>query len=132
MSAVAGVAFLLAAGTGSAQQGGAALAVVQVRPDFYMIAGAGANIGVQIGTDGIVLVNTGTREASGDVLAAIQKLSKAPIRYIINTSGDADVLGGNATSDRGGSGLGLFNGGSPAMTANTFVSNPTPKRQATI
>jgi glyoxylase-like metal-dependent hydrolase (beta-lactamase superfamily II) len=97
MSAVAGVAFLFAAGTGSAQQGGAALAVVQVRPDFYMIAGAGANIGVQIGTDGVVLVNTGTREASGDVLAAIQKLSKAPIRYIINTSGDADVLGGNAT-----------------------------------
>ena len=97
MGAVAGVAFLFAAGTGSAQQGGAKLAVVQVRPNFYMIAGAGANIGVQIGSDGVVLVNTGTKEASADVMAAIRELTKAPIRYIINTSGDADVLGGNAT-----------------------------------
>lgn len=94
-SAVAGLAFLLSVGTASAQQGNAGLTVVQVRPNFYMIAGAGANIGVQIGTDGVVVVNTGTREASSNVLAAIRDLSKAPIRYIINTSGDTDVLGGN-------------------------------------
>ena len=54
ISAVAGVAFLLAAGTGSAQQGGTKPVVVQVRPNFYMIGGAGANIGVQIGSDGVV------------------------------------------------------------------------------
>ncbi|MBI4263452.1 MAG: MBL fold metallo-hydrolase [Acidobacteria bacterium] len=61
-----------------------------------MIAGAGGNIGVQIGPDGVVLVNTGTREASGQVLAAIRNLTKEPIRYVINTSADADVVGGNA------------------------------------
>jgi cyclase len=97
MGATAGVAFFLAAGTGSAQQAGAALDVVQVRPNFYMIAGAGANIGVSIGADGVVLVNTGTQEASAAVLAQIKKLTLAPIRYIINTSGDMDVLGGNGT-----------------------------------
>ena len=37
-----------------------ALDVVKVRKNFYMIAGAGGNIGVQIGSDGIVLVNAGT------------------------------------------------------------------------
>ena len=95
--AMAGVAFVLAAGTLSAQQDGTGLEVVQLRPNFYMIAGAGGNIGVQIGTDGVVLVNTGTQEASADVLAAIRELTRAPIRYIINTSADADVLGGNAT-----------------------------------
>ena len=36
------------------------LDVVKVRKNFYMIAGAGGNIGVQIGSDGIVLVNAGT------------------------------------------------------------------------
>ncbi len=97
MSALAGMAFLFAAGPASAQQDGGELAVVQVRPDFYMIAGAGANIGVQIGPDGVVLVNTGTREASGNVLAAIRKLTKFPIRYVIDTSADADVLAGNGT-----------------------------------
>ena len=35
------------------------LDVVKVRPNFYMIAGAGGNIGVQIGSDGVVLVNAG-------------------------------------------------------------------------
>lgn len=96
MSAVAGVALLFAAGTASAQQDGGGLSVVQVRPNFYMIVGAGANIGVQTGPDGVVIVNTGTREASGNVLAAIRKLTNAPIRYVINTSADAEVLGGNA------------------------------------
>jgi len=100
MSAVAVVACLLAAGTGSAQQGGAGLAVVQVRPNFYMIAGAGANIGVQTGPDGVVLVNTGTREASADVQAKIRELTNgAAIRYIINTSGEAETMGGNKTFD---------------------------------
>ena len=62
-----------------------------------MIAGAGAHIGVSIGPDGVVLVNTGTQEASAAVLAQIRKITRAPIRYIIDTSADLDVLGGNAT-----------------------------------
>ena len=41
------------------------LDVVRVRPNFYMIAGAGGNIGVQIGSDGVVLVNAGTEAAIG-------------------------------------------------------------------
>jgi hypothetical protein len=41
------------------QQSSGALDVVQVRPNFYMIAGAGGNIGVQIGVDGVVLVYAG-------------------------------------------------------------------------
>ena len=71
------------------------LDVVQVRPNFYMIAGAGGNIGVQIGSDGVVLVNAGTEAASDQVLAALKKLTDLPIRYIINTNADADFVGGN-------------------------------------
>jgi cyclase len=97
ISAMAGVAFFFAVGTGSAQQDGAGLDVVQLQPNFYLIAGAGAHIGAQIGPDGVVLVNTGTQEASSAVLAAIRELTREPIRYLINTSADADVLGGNAT-----------------------------------
>ena len=40
------------------------LDVVKVRPNFYMIAGAGGNISVQIGVDGVVLVNSGNEAAS--------------------------------------------------------------------
>ena len=93
-------------GLGPAQrasaQNGDELEVVQLRPNFYMIAGAGGNIGIQTGPDGLVLVNTGSQAASSRILAAIKKLSDQPIRYIIDTSADADVVGGNASLAKAG------------------------------
>jgi cyclase len=69
--------------------------VLQIQPNFYVIAGAGGNIAVQIGQDGVVIVDTGTSAKAGEVLAQIQKLTKQPIRYIINTNADPDHVGGN-------------------------------------
>jgi glyoxylase-like metal-dependent hydrolase (beta-lactamase superfamily II) len=78
------------------------LEVVQVRPNFYMIAGAGGNIGVQIGSDGIVLANTGNGKSSPAVLAALKKLTPLPIRYIINTDAGAEFVGGNEALSKAG------------------------------
>ena len=71
------------------------LEVIQIRPNFYVIAGDGSNIAVQVGTDGVVIVDTGTGARARQVLAEIRKLSTRPIRYVINTSADADHVGGN-------------------------------------
>ena len=84
------------------------LDVVKVRPNFYMIAGAGGNIGVQIGSDGVILVNSGNGAASNEVLAAIKKLTDSQIRYIINTDVGADFVGGNAKLAKAG--LNVLNG----------------------
>jgi len=73
-----------------------ALDVLQVRPNFYMIAGAGSNVGVQIGPDGVVLVDAGSAQAADQLLAAIRKITDKPIRYIIDTNADPDHVGGNA------------------------------------
>src|SRR5205823_14640200 len=78
------------------------LDVVKVRKNFYMLAGAGGNIGVQIGSDGIVLVNTGTAGTTDQVLAALRKLTDLPIRYIINIDAGADFVGGNETLTKAG------------------------------
>jgi cyclase len=86
----------------------AGLEVLQVRPDFYLIATSVSNVGVQIGPDGIVVVNSGTQDASADLLGAIQKLTRAPLRYIINTSADADLVGGNRTLSKAGLRLGAL------------------------
>jgi len=67
-----------------------------------MIAGAGGNIGVQIGSDGVVLVNAGTEQASGQVVAELKKLTDQPIRYILDTSADPDFVGGNARLAKAG------------------------------
>lgn len=144
----AGLALLLTVG-GSAQvahgeQGSDGIEVLRVRPNFYMIAGAGGNIGVQIGRDGVVLVDSGAVDFSGQVLAAIQKLTEGRIRYIINTSADADHVGGNAKLAKAG--LSIFpaanpgreeferlmtNGGAASILANEKVllrmSAPTGK-----
>jgi cyclase len=69
--------------------------VLQVRPDLHMIAGAGANIAVQIGQDGVIVVDTGAGTKTEHVLAEIRKLTQQPIRYIINTNADPDHVGGN-------------------------------------
>lgn len=99
-----------------AAEPGDGLDVVQVRPNFYMIAGAGANIGVQIGSDGIVLVNSGTAAASGEVLAALRKLTPLPIRYVIDTNAEADFVGGNAKLAKAGKTIFTNVLGNPSLT----------------
>jgi len=56
-----------------------------VQGNVYMLVGAGANIAVQIGDDGVLVVDTGTAQMKEKVLAAIRQLSTKPVRWIVNT-----------------------------------------------
>ena len=76
-------------------QGASEIETVQVQPNFFLIAGAGANIAVQFGSDGVVVVDSGSADKADQVLVEIRKLTQQPIRYIINTSADPDHVGGN-------------------------------------
>jgi glyoxylase-like metal-dependent hydrolase (beta-lactamase superfamily II) len=78
------------------------LDVIELRPNFYVIAGAGGNIVVQIGAVGVILVDSGSTAMSAKVLAAIRRITPLPIRYIINTSSEADHVGGNETIAKAG------------------------------
>jgi cyclase len=84
------------------QAPGTNLEVLQLRPNFYMIAGAGGNVGFQVGVDGVVVVDTGSVSSADAVVAAIQKITTQPIRYVINTSADPDHVGGNAAVAKAG------------------------------
>jgi len=95
------------------------LEVLQLRPNFYMIAGAGGNIGFQIGVDGVVVVDAGTASSADAVVAAIKKVTAKPIRYIINTSADRDHVGGNAIVAKAGQTL--FTGSGGAGLATNFL-----------
>ncbi|HZM93007.1 MAG TPA: MBL fold metallo-hydrolase [Vicinamibacterales bacterium] len=72
-----------------------ALEVLEVRQNFFMIAGAGGNIGVQVGEDGAVVVDAGSAVTAPAVVAAIERITPKPIRYVIDTGPDADHVGGN-------------------------------------
>ena len=84
---------------GHAQQndraGNSELEMLPVQGNVYMLSGAGGNIAVQIGSQGTLVVDTGSADMSDKVLAAIRKLTPKPIQYIINTSADPDYCGGN-------------------------------------
>ena len=77
--------------------------IFPVQGRVYMLVAAGANITMQVGDDGILLVDTGTANMSGQVLAAIRIISHKPIRYVVNTSIDADHTGGNEAIAKAGS-----------------------------
>jgi glyoxylase-like metal-dependent hydrolase (beta-lactamase superfamily II) len=99
--------------------------VLPIRGNVYAIFGAGANIVVSVGSDGVLLVDAGSAGMSEKVLAAVQQIQREwavrseprpagwgaetrssvaerhitappkPIRYVLDTSGDPDHVGGN-------------------------------------
>jgi cyclase len=77
--------------------------ILPVRGNIYMLVGAGANITVQTGNDGVLVVDTQYAPLSEKILAAIRTLSKSPIRYVINTTFDDDHTGGNEPIRKAGS-----------------------------
>src|ERR1043166_6155711 len=93
------------------------LEVLQLRQNFFMIGGAGGNTGVQIGEDGIVVVDAGVAAKADAVAAKIKTLSSRPIRYVIDTSADPDHVGGNETLSKAGQTL-FTNPGSIGVTGD--------------
>jgi cyclase len=76
--------------------------VLHVQGKVYMLVGAGGNITMQVGDDGVLLVDTGLAGTSDKVLAAIHSVTDEPIRYIINTHVHADHTGGNEALAKAG------------------------------
>jgi glyoxylase-like metal-dependent hydrolase (beta-lactamase superfamily II) len=73
----------------------AEIEAMKVQGNVYLLVGDGANVLVQAGEQGVMLVDTGKAELSAKMLAALRKLSQKPIRWVLNTGSDADHVGGN-------------------------------------
>lgn len=69
--------------------------VIKVKGDVYLLAGAGTHVVVQVGPQALFVVDTATADMSDKLLAAIKTISPLPIRFVVNTSADADHVGGN-------------------------------------
>lgn len=113
------------------------LRVTKVRPNIYMLTGAGANITVMPFDLGAVVVDTGTTAMADKVLETITQLSPKPIANIINTSATADHVGGNEKLHNAGRRLPfeIVAGEGPMVVAHekvlTRMSAPTGQVAAT-
>ena len=114
--------------------------IVPVRGHIYLLAGAGANITLSVGPDGVFMVDGGSPQMTDKVIAAIKQLRVSiwrrkdsrcssypppkPIRYLANTTISPDHTGGNVKIAEAGK---TFTGGNVAADLNSGL--PTTMRR---
>ncbi len=69
--------------------------VHKVAGNVYMLEGAGGNIGVSVGDDGIVVVDDQYAPLAEKIQAALKGITDKPVRFVINTHYHGDHTGGN-------------------------------------
>jgi cyclase len=113
---------LMPGGIGYAQRSPAPLDVLKVRGQVYLIAGPVSNAVVQIGADGVLVVDTLREQDADALLGEIGKLAGAkPIRYVVNTHAHLDHVGGNAKVSSAGTQLVGGNFGGQVQGDHAFI-----------
>lgn len=70
--------------------------VTRVAGTVYMLEGAGGNIGLSIGEDGVVMVDDQFAPLAPKIRQAIKGITDKPIKFVLNTHFHGDHTGGNA------------------------------------
>ena len=112
---------------------------LHVQGNVHMLVGAGGNVSISVGDDGVLVVDTQFAGMAEKLIAEIREIAgAAPIRYIVNTHAHGDHIGGNQAIAAAGAQIvaGNFSGqiafrtggGNPAFimahenTLNRFIS----------
>lgn len=69
----------------------------QIRDGIYLLMGAGGNLGLLVGEDGVLLIDDELEPLAPKVVAAVDNLAKHPVDFVINTHWHFDHVGGNPT-----------------------------------
>jgi glyoxylase-like metal-dependent hydrolase (beta-lactamase superfamily II) len=75
---------------------------IPLRDGVAMLMGAGGNLGVSYGEDGVFLIDDQFAPLTDKIKAAISKLDKKPVRFVINTHWHLDHVGGNENFGKAG------------------------------
>src|SRR6185503_16347791 len=67
----------------------------KVAGSVYMLTGAGGNIGVSVGDDGIVVIDDQYAPLAPKIEAALKTITDKPVKFILNTHYHGDHTGGN-------------------------------------
>ena len=103
----------------------------KVGGSVYMLTGAGGNIGLSIGEDGVVVIDDQFAPLAAKIQAAIRALSTKPVRFVLNTHWHFDHTGGNEEMGKTATLVAHDNvrkrliAGSPGLLGNKI--DPAPK-----
>jgi glyoxylase-like metal-dependent hydrolase (beta-lactamase superfamily II) len=78
------------------------IVTTKVAGTVYMLTGAGGNIGVSAGEDGIVIIDDQFAPLAPKIKAALASITDKPIRFVVNTHYHGDHTGGNEVFGREG------------------------------
>src|SRR5258708_2558632 len=119
----------LVTGTAFAQQqdfSKVEIKVTKVAGTVYMLQGAGGNIGVSVGDDGIVIVDDQFAPLAPKIRAALKGITDKPIKFIINTHYHGDHTGGNPEFSKDAPTIPQGNGRNPLQSGTSTLARSTP------
>jgi len=73
----------------------AGISVTPLRDKLYLLSGAGGNILIQDGPDGLLMVDSGLTDSTAGILAQTDKIGKGQITLLFNTHWHTDHTGSN-------------------------------------
>ena len=102
-TSVSNLAAVLALASAPAQQDFSKVEIqtVHVAKNIYMLQGAGGNIGVSVGPDGLLIVDDQFAPLAERIEAALKQLNPGKLKFVLNTHFHGDHTGGNAHFGRG-------------------------------
>lgn len=96
--------------------------VTSVADGVWMLQGAGGNIGVSAGDDGVFLVDDQYAPLTPKILAAIKTVSERPVRFVVNTHWHGDHTGGNENLGEAGAVIVAHHNVRQRMSTDQFMA----------
>ncbi len=78
------------------------ISATAVAGSVHMLSGAGGNLGVSAGADGVFLIDDQYAPLTEKIRAAVSKIQAGPIRFVVNTHWHFDHTGGNENMGKAG------------------------------
>ena len=98
---------------------------------IYMLEGAGGNIGVLVGNDGIIIIDDQFAPLTEKIKTALSKISDKPVKFVINTHFHGDHAGGNENFGRQGAIIVAHNNARKRLSVDYFFEAFKQTQKAT-
>ena len=90
--------------------------------NIYMLVGAGGNIGVSAGEEGVFIIDDQFAPLTDKITAAIKEISDKPVKFVINTHWHGDHSGGNENFGKAGSVIMAHDNVHRRMSTDQFIA----------